>query len=1105
MGIVCYVVVTPERLTPLLVRVSNEQLNADIQCETIDVTFFSTFPNMGIRLQNGYIAKAVADSVPVSDSVQLPTSDTLLYFSSCIISFNPMEYLKHDKLLIHEIHLDHPDIYAFVNRHGKANWEGLLPESGDSTATEITPDTSTFQLPELKLEQLRITDGRLVYNDRQTALKFQIEGFNALLTGEVNKDSAQLKLQLAMQTLSAWSNKQRIADNIPITFSTTLQQDLSNNRLQVAQAQLLLAGIEFDVNGDLQWGDTSNHDLHVNLHYNLHAPSIPKVLALVPSYLSAFPSRVSTAGEITLNGSVKGALGENKYPVLRANFQLLNGKLRSARHPNHKGIEQLHIESEAYIDLTNKTPSTFRLAKFFVQSTSINLNVSGEVNDLFKHPFLKTKIVGHVNFNRMAKYLLPDSLKAQGQIQMNMAGECLLADIMNFNYGKIKANGEINADSVWFNYPAQQLSVVAPFLRARFGSNIKDTSRRGRERDILFRGNIRSDSVNIVFGEMRLNADTLSVAFSTSKPKDTAAIAPIFANIRAQKLHVVQGDMQVKTHKAVGTALFASQRNNPTKPEYMLRFTLDSLNARTPDFSGRINNGKLVVRVKSRPQRVRRRTADTTATTGAVDTAAIRRRRLQRNLNNSAAGQAIVDMQLQSKEARTALRQWDVSGNLDLQGARLRTPYFPMRIQISEGALQFSTDSLYLKTLQLRLGRSSMNLSGTMHGIRQALLRNGILKADLSIDAKTINLNHLIRAMVAGSNYSAMDSTSRDSIATGVLNESVELAEVSDSASTTGVFVVPRNINFTLQAKIQKALYSTLELEDIDTKIFIRNQAIHLPEMKLRSNVGDMQLSFSYQAPDVTGAQIGATLALHHIHVKQLVETFPLFDSLTPMLRSFEGIVECNMATSARLDSLMNVDFTHTEASCAVKGNDLVLLDGETFSSIAKMLYFKNKQRNLIDSISVEMMLRNNYLMIFPFQLTMDRYQVAIGGTQYLNMDFDYHITVLKSPVPFKFGLNLKGNPDHMKIGLAKPLYKDITDPVKKQSLYGVLFNFRSKMEKKIKEDIEFIINREPVRRTPTGVPPNNPAAKAIDDSLRTFFISDTTGVPHVDSLRITN
>ena len=35
-------------------------------------------------------------------------------------------------------------------------------------------------------------------------------------------------------------------------------------------------------------------------------------------------------------------------------------------------------------------------------------------------------------------------------------------------------------------------------------------------------------------------------------------------------------------------------------------------------------------------------------------------------------------------------------------------------------------------------------------------------------------------------------------------------------------------------------------------------------------------------------------------------------------------------------------------------------------------------------------------------------------------MNFKYHIAVLKSPIPFKFGINVSGNPDKMKIRLGR-------------------------------------------------------------------------------------
>lgn len=76
------------------------------------------------------------------------------------------------------------------------------------------------------------------------------------------------------------------------------------------------------------------------------------------------------------------------------------------------------------------------------------------------------------------------------------------------------------------------------------------------------------------------------------------------------------------------------------------------------------------------------------------------------------------------------------------------------------------------------------------------------------------------------------------------------------------------------------------------------------------------------------------------------------------------------------------------------------------------MLHFKNKKRNLIDKVSVEMMVHDNELDMFPFILEMDRYKVAVGGVHKLDMSFNYHISVLKSPIPFKLGINISGTMD---------------------------------------------------------------------------------------------
>ena len=79
----------------------------------------------------------------------------------------------------------------------------------------------------------------------------------------------------------------------------------------------------------------------------------------------------------------------------------------------------------------------------------------------------------------------------------------------------------------------------------------------------------------------------------------------------------------------------------------------------------------------------------------------------------------------------------------------------------------------------------------------------------------------------------------------------------------------------------------------------------------------------------------------------------------------------------------------------------------------------------MIDKLTVEALVKDSQLELFPFMFTMDRYKLGVLGYNDLAMNFNYHISVLKSPIPFKFGINLKGNPDNMKVRVGRAKFKE--------------------------------------------------------------------------------
>ena len=107
----------------------------------------------------------------------------------------------------------------------------------------------------------------------------------------------------------------------------------------------------------------------------------------------------------------------------------------------------------------------------------------------------------------------------------------------------------------------------------------------------------------------------------------------------------------------------------------------------------------------------------------------------------------------------------------------------------------------------------------------------------------------------------------------------------------------------------------------------------------------------------------------------------------------------------------------------------MVLMDGETFSEIAKTLKFNKKTENKVDSLSAEFTIFRNEIDIYPFLVVMDRYKAVVAGRHNFDLSYDYHISIVDSPLPIKLGVDVKGNMDDLSYKLAKCRYAEFYRP----------------------------------------------------------------------------
>ena len=106
----------------------------------------------------------------------------------------------------------------------------------------------------------------------------------------------------------------------------------------------------------------------------------------------------------------------------------------------------------------------------------------------------------------------------------------------------------------------------------------------------------------------------------------------------------------------------------------------------------------------------------------------------------------------------------------------------------------------------------------------------------------------------------------------------------------------------------------------------------------------------------------------------------------------------------------------------------MVVLDGETFTKISKLLMFNKKTENVIDSINAEITVYKDEIDVYPLAISLDNYMVALGGRHKTDMTFDYDINVLR---PIYLGVHVGGSADNLQIKLAKCKFAQDFRPIR--------------------------------------------------------------------------
>ncbi len=984
--IACYVVFTPERLTPIARNVADKFITCEYEIGEVDLTFFSTFPRFGLR----------ADGLLIINPKAGAQNDTVVSAPKLVATVDVMEFLNRKNLHVHELQLSDALVNFYIAPDGTTNLTDVFVTSPDTTEE----DTTAFSLPfdELKVDGLKIEAKYITFADDKDTISASLGKTELSAKAEKWDD---MRLALDANNVCALLKGERYADSLHVQLDAPMAMDLNAMHFAFRKAELAVNEFALVINGKADIKDSIGVDMSVTTKDKWQ---IKPLMALVPEKFAKSLSDLDVDGEAELQAIIQGYISEKQMPRVQAHLTLDDGE--GSYKPLPYTLRDVEMDATADIRLTEGQISNVEIHKLHAVTRNSQFSIlNSQLSDLMGDMLLDLALRLDANLPDFA-YFLPKEMTLNGKAKGTAKAKIRLDDLTNMRLEKGKISADLDLRDIHYAMD----SMVADLPKTHAVLQLPNP-KPSKPKVNWARIDLTTDKVDFEMAtplKAALKASAIQLEAGNVLSKDPVLYAAV--GLQTERPLEVEMDSMGGTLDAPKLTLYAEYNTKDTTVMPVAQATLacDALDGFFKDIKADLKQSRLEASVsggrkdKSAPRLKAKLLTDglnanmgeeLTAKTGKLDLEAAARYK---------AGEENI------------LLQWNPRLVVKLKNGELNLPErLPETVYIPSIDFNYSNREMAINDARVELGNSDLNLKGNVRHIGKWFRHEGILEGELDIVSNHCDANQLLAWFSADSGSEEDTPTASE----GERSNSETVQQQSGPTAESDPFLVPTDVDLALNTHMQEVEIFNQTAKDLKGGIFVKDGTLILDEMGFVCRAAKLQLTAMYRTPRRSHLYLGFDYHMIDVDIDELLTMIPNLEQMVPMLSSFKGAAQFHLAAETYLNSQYQPKMSTLRGAASLTGKDLVVLDGETFSKISKLLLFNKKTENRIDSINAELTVYKNEIDVYPLCVQMDNYMVALGGRHNTDMTFNYDINVLS---PIYLGVNVSGNIDDLKIKLAK-------------------------------------------------------------------------------------
>jgi hypothetical protein len=317
--------------------------------------------------------------------------------------------------------------------------------------------------------------------------------------------------------------------------------------------------------------------------------------------------------------------------------------------------------------------------------------------------------------------------------------------------------------------------------------------------------------------------------------------------------------------------------------------------------------------------------------------------------------------------------KFKASGSLAIDKMNYKTASLPYEVHLNTMLLNFTTQFVELAKFDAKMGKSDVQANGRIDNLIQYLFKDSLIKGAFAINSNLMDLNELMG--------SSASTTAAAPAAT----------TAPTSTASTGVAAVPANIDFNLDAKIGKVIYTNLILDNMVGNILVRNQKVDMTNLKMNTMGGALTINGFYETSNIKKPTTGLNLKVENFDIQETFKTFNSVQKLAPVGQYAKGKITATLENfNTSLNQNMEPDLNAVKANGVFKTDKVNVGGFPPFMKLGEALKIEQLKNMDVSNLLVNYQIKDGRVVMAPFDTKISNVPTNISGSTGFDQTIDY-------------------------------------------------------------------------------------------------------------------